>query len=346
VADTLEVRTEPDVKVESTVKAELTVKDLLDAGLHFGHQTRRWNPKMKRYIFDKRNGIHIIDLTKSLEKLIEAQRFVQNVIANGQSILFVGTKKQAQQVVQDVAVQCGQHYVTTRWLGGTLTNRQTLNKSIRRMQDLQKMVDDGSINKVPKKEAARMRHDLEKLDKNLSGLAKMTQLPGALFVVDIIREAIAVKEATKLGIPVVAMVDTNCDPDPIARVIPGNDDAIRAIKIIAESMMAPIKAGNADYSKVAVQINAAREAAAAEDAARGVSQGGGDDRKGPRRRSGPGGGGQRPGGGGGSRSGGGAGGAGGPKRRTTGGAAGGARKPAGEAKTEKAAAPAAEAPKA
>ena len=214
------------------VRQDLTVQDLLEAGLHFGHQTRRWNPKMRRYIFDKRNGIHIIDLEKSLGLLKEAMKFVQDTIAVGRPVLFVGTKKQAQQQVQETAIACRQPYVTTRWLGGTLTNRQTILKSIKRMKDLQKSFEDGSVNKFPKKEISRMKNDLEKLQKNLGGIADMTELPGAVFIVDICREAIAVAEAQRLGIPVIAIVDTNGDPDPVQHVIPGNDDAIRAIKLI------------------------------------------------------------------------------------------------------------------
>ena len=231
----------------------VSVKDLLDAGLHFGHQTKRWNPKMKRYIFDKRNGIHIIDLTKSAVMLEQAMQFVYDTAVTGRRILFVGTKKQAQQVIKDAAVSGGQPYVTQRWLGGTLTNSITIRRSVKRMRDLQALEKKDAFATMHKKEASVLRHELEKLSRNLSGVADMSELPGALFVVDIAREAIAVKEANKLKIPVVAIVDTNCDPDPIDYVIPGNDDAIRAIKLVATAVAETVRRGADEYAKVAAE---------------------------------------------------------------------------------------------
>ena len=241
---------------------DITIRDLLDAGLHFGHQTKRWNPKMKRYIFDKRNGIHIIDLSQSLAALKKALDFVREVVLRGDSLLFVGTKKQAQQIVQEVAVSSGQHYVTTRWLGGAMTNSATIRKSVKRMREIEAIEKNDNFASMHKKEASRMRHELEKLRRNLSGIANMVDNPGAMFVVDINREAIAVAEANKLGIPVIAVVDTNCNPDPIRHVIPGNDDAIRAITLITRAMAYVIRQANEEYSKVAAQLNKKREEAA------------------------------------------------------------------------------------
>ena len=236
------------------------VRDLLEAGLHFGHQTKRWNPKMKRYIFDKRSGIHIIDLAKSLVKLNEALEFVHDTVASGRKLLLVGTKKQAQQVVKELATEYGQHYVTNRWLGGTLTNSVTIRNSVRRMRELEKLEEDGSFATMHKKEASSMRRELEKLRKNLSGVADMSALPGALFVVDINRESIAVAEANKLNIPVIAIVDTNCDPDPIEYVIPGNDDAIRAVKLVAASLADTLKKASEEYARIAAEIARKKEA--------------------------------------------------------------------------------------
>jgi small subunit ribosomal protein S2 len=242
--------------------SELTVKDLLDAGLHFGHQTKRWNPKMKPYVFDKKGGIHIIDLTKSLEQLQKALEFVYGVAARGKKVLFVGTKKQAQQCVKDAAVSCNMPYVEARWLGGTLTNSQTIRKRIKYLRELNQMEQNGTFDKMPKKEVARLRHELEKLRKNLTGIADLEGVPGAMFVVDINREAIAVMEANRLHIPVVAVVDTNCNPDPVDYPIPGNDDAIRAIKLIATALAGAIGTGLSEYSKVAV-MEATESAASA-----------------------------------------------------------------------------------
>ncbi len=260
---------------------KLSVRDLLDAGLHFGHQTKRWNPKMKRYIFDKRNGIHIIDLTQSVKQLEAAVDFVYNITVTGKTILFVGTKKQAQQVIKDAAVGSNQPYVTMRWLGGTLTNSITIRKSVKRMRELEALEKNNQFAGIHKKEASMMRHELEKLRHNLSGVADMVEQPGAVFVVDIGREAIAVKEAKKLGIPVIAIVDTNGDPDPIDYVIPGNDDAIRAIKQVTGAIAEAARRGNEEYSKVAVEIAKKRDAEKAEaDAKRPAQQ----DRTEPRGR--------------------------------------------------------------
>jgi len=237
------------------VPADITVKDLLDAGLHFGHQTKRWNPKMKPFVFDKRNGIHIIDLTKTLEQLEKAKQFVYETAARGRPILFVGTKKQAQQVTKEIATECGQPFVSTRWLGGTLTNSTTIRKRIKYMRQVEKMEQDGDFDKMPKKEVAVLRHELEKLRKNLSGLATMDDKPGAMFVIDINREAIAVAEANRLHIPVIAIVDTNTDPGPVDYPIPGNDDAIRGIRLIADVLAASIAKGASEYSKIAAEEN-------------------------------------------------------------------------------------------
>ena len=258
------------------VPADVSVKDLLDAGLHFGHQTKRWNPKMKPFVFDKRNGIHIIDLTKTLEQLEKAKQFVYETAARGRPILFVGTKKQAQQVTKDLASSCGQPYVSTRWLGGTLTNSQTIRKRIKYMHTVEKMEKDGDFDKMPKKEVAVLRHELEKLRKNLSGLSTMADKPGAMFVIDVNREAIAIAEANRLHIPVIAIVDTNCNPDPVDYPIPGNDDAIRGIRLIAGALTASISKGASEYSKIAAEENKKREAE--------QGQGGGDNRpSGPRK---------------------------------------------------------------
>jgi small subunit ribosomal protein S2 len=250
------------VATTEELRPDLTVRDLLEAGLHFGHQTKRWNPKMKRFIFDKRNGIHIIDLSQSFALLEQALAFVTQLAANGKTVLLVGTKKQAQQVIKEVAAAAAQPSVTTRWLGGTLTNISTIRRSVKRMRELDEIEKNGVLAAMHKKEASMVRHELEKLRRNLTGIADMTALPGALFVVDVIREAIAVKEANRLGIPVVAIVDTNCDPDPINYVIPGNDDAIRAIRLVAAKVGDAIRLGAQEYAKVAAELARKREAAA------------------------------------------------------------------------------------
>ena len=214
----------------------VSMKQLLEAGVHFGHQTRRWNPKMARYIFTERNGIYIIDLQKTIKKMEEAYMFVRDVAANGDSVLFVGTKKQAGESIKEEAERAGAHYVNARWLGGMLTNFKTIRQRIQRLEQLRKMQEDGTFDRLPKKEVGKLELEIEKLEKYLGGIKTMNKLPGALFIVDPRKERIAVAEAKKLGIPIVAIVDTNCDPDEIDYVIPGNDDAIRAVKLIASTM--------------------------------------------------------------------------------------------------------------
>ena len=216
--------------------AVISMKQLLEAGVHFGHQTRRWNPKMATYIFTERNGIYIIDLQKTVKKLEEAYFFVRDMAASGESILFVGTKKQAQDAIKEEAERCGQFYVNARWLGGMLTNFKTMRTRIARLNQLQKMQEDGTFDLLPKKEVIKLQLEIAKLEKYLGGVKEMKKLPGALFVVDSRKEKNAIAEARKLGIPIVAIVDTNCDPDEIDYVIPGNDDAIRAIKLISQTM--------------------------------------------------------------------------------------------------------------
>ncbi len=216
--------------------AVVSMKSLLEAGVHFGHHTRRWNPKMARYIFTERNGIYIIDLQKTVKKLDEAYYFIRDIAANGESVLFVGTKKQAQDAIKTEAERCGQFYVNTRWLGGMMTNFKTIQKRIERLVQLQTMEADGTFDLLPKKEVIKLRLEIERLEKYLGGIKEMKKLPGAIFVVDPRKERIVIAEARKLGIPIVAIVDTNCDPDEIDYVIPGNDDAIRAIKLISQTM--------------------------------------------------------------------------------------------------------------
>ncbi|MFP4037809.1 MAG: 30S ribosomal protein S2 [Desulfobacteraceae bacterium] len=210
----------------------VSMKQLLEAGVHFGHQTRRWNPKMKPYIFGARNGIHIIDLQKTVKLFDKAYSFIVNTVADGYSVLFVGTKKQAHDSIIEESERCGMFYVVNRWLGGTLTNFQTIRKSIARLKELEAMKRDGTMNRYTKKEALEMEREMAKLDKNLGGIKNMDELPGAVFIVDPKKEHIAVREARRLGIPVVAIADTNCDPDEIDYIIPGNDDAIRAIRLV------------------------------------------------------------------------------------------------------------------
>ena len=213
--------------------AVISMKQLLEAGVHFGHQTRRWNPKMAQYIFTERNGIYIIDLQKTVRKIDEAYMFVRDIAMEGKSLLFVGTKKQAQESIEAEAKRCGMFYVNNRWLGGTLTNFRTMQTRIKRLNDIDAMEKNGQFDVLPKKEVIKLCAEREKLLKNLGGIREMKKLPGALFIVDPRKERIAVAEARTLGIPIVAIVDTNCDPDEIDYVIPGNDDAIRAVKLIA-----------------------------------------------------------------------------------------------------------------
>ena len=214
----------------------VSMKSLLEAGVHFGHQTRRWNPKMARYIFTERNGIYIIDLQKTVKCLEEAYMFVRDVAAQGGEVLFVGTKKQAMDSVKEEAIRAEAHFVNARWLGGMMTNFKTIRRRIARLEQLRTMQEDGTFDVLPKKEVVKLNLEIEKLEKFLGGIKNMKKLPGALFIVDPKKEKIAVAEAKKLGIPVVAIVDTNCDPDEIDYVIPGNDDAIRAVKLIAQTI--------------------------------------------------------------------------------------------------------------
>ena len=213
--------------------AVVSMKQLLEAGVHFGHQTRRWNPKMAEYIYAERNGIYIIDLQKTVRKMDEAYKAVAGIIADGGEMLFVGTKKQAQESIKEEALRCGMYYVNERWLGGMLTNFKTMQGRVQRLRDLERMQTDGTMAMLPKKEVAKLEHEMEKLQRNLGGVKGMKRLPNVIFIVDARKEHIAIQEARNLGIPLVGIVDTNCDPDEIDFVIPGNDDAIRAVKLIA-----------------------------------------------------------------------------------------------------------------
>ena len=213
--------------------AVISMKQLLEAGVHFGHQTRRWNPKMAEYIFAERNGIYIIDLQKTVKKVEEAYTAVADIVKDGGEILFVGTKKQAQDSIKEEAQRCGMYYVNERWLGGMLTNFSTVKTRIARLKELDAMIEDGTMDLLPKKEVAKLMHEKEKLDRNIGGIKEMTRIPDCIFIVDPRKERIAVQEAHNLNIPIVAIVDTNCDPEEIDYVIPGNDDAIRAVKLIA-----------------------------------------------------------------------------------------------------------------
>ncbi len=221
----------------------VSMKQLLEAGVHFGHQTRRWNPKMKEYIFTERNGIYIIDLQKTVKKVEEAYSFIREVAANGQDVLFVGTKKQAQDAIREEAERVNMFFVNNRWLGGMLTNFKTIRRRIDRLSQLHKMEEDGTFDLLPKKEVSKLKVETEKLEKFLGGIKDLKRLPGAMFVVDPRKEKIAIAEAKRLNIPVVAIVDTNCDPDEVDYVIPGNDDAIRAVKLIAGAMADAILEG-------------------------------------------------------------------------------------------------------
>ena len=238
----------------------ISMKQLLEAGVHFGHQTRRWNPKMAPYIFTERNGIHIIDLQKSVGKIDEAYNAVSEIAAQGGTILFVGTKKQAQDAVKAEAERCGMYYVNERWLGGMLTNFKTIRSRIERLKQIETMAEDGTFDVLPKKEVAVLLHEKEKLDRNLGGIKEMTRIPDVMFVVDPRKEKIAIQEAHILGIPVVAIVDTNCDPEEADYPIPGNDDAIRAVKLIAATI------GNAVIEGRQGEQNAVETEAAAEEA--------------------------------------------------------------------------------
>jgi len=229
--------------------AVVTMKELLEAGVHFGHQTRRWNPKMKPYIFGSRNGIYIIDLQKTVRLFQDAYQFVVQAVSSGETVLFVGTKPQAADIIREESQRCGMYYVNHRWLGGMLTNFKTIRLRIDRLKELDAMFEDGATSRFPKKEVLRLARERDKLQKNLSGIKEMSHLPGALFVVDTQKERIAVAEANRLGIPVVAIVDTNCDPDPIDYPIPGNDDAIRAVKLITSRIADACIEGRQKYEE-------------------------------------------------------------------------------------------------
>ena len=242
--------------------AVVSMKQLLEAGVHFGHQTRRWNPKMAPYIYTERNGIYIIDLQKTVKKLEEAYNFVRDLSANGGNVLFVGTKKQAQDAIREEAARCGGYYVNARWLGGMLTNFRTMRTRIDRLAQLRKMEEDGTFAMLPKKEVIKHQGEIEKLEKYLGGVKEMKKLPAALFIVDPRKERNAIAEARKLNIPIVAIVDTNCDPDEIDYVIPGNDDAIRAIRLIASAMAnAAIEGRQGEDAAEAAEVPAAETAA-------------------------------------------------------------------------------------
>ncbi len=256
----------------------VTMKQLLEAGVHFGHQTRRWNPKMEPYIFGERNGIHIIDLRQTLEEIQRAQAFVKDLVANGGLVLFVGTKKQAQPAILEAAEMAKMPYVNFRWLGGMLTNFKTINKRIYYMKELVRMEESGDMDQLPKKERLRLRRELAKLDRTLGGVSEMEKSPAAVFIVDLNVEHIAVKEAARLGIPVIALVDSNCDPDHIDFVIPGNDDAIRAASLVANAIAEACVEGReiaeagAKEAAAAEAAAEAAEAAAAAEAAEGETE--------------------------------------------------------------------------
>ncbi|MYL48667.1 30S ribosomal protein S2 [Halobacillus litoralis] len=240
----------------------ISMKQLLEAGVHFGHQTRRWNPKMKKYIFTERNGIYIIDLQKTVKKVDEAYNYVKEVAADGGNVLFVGTKKQAQDTVRDEATRCGMYYINQRWLGGTLTNFETIRKRINRLKDIERMEEDGTFDVLPKKETVDMLKEKDRLVKFLGGIKEMKSLPDAMFVIDPRKERIAIAEAHKLNIPVVGIVDTNCDPDEIDYVIPANDDAIRAVKLLTSKMAdAVLEAKQGEETETTEETEAAVEAA-------------------------------------------------------------------------------------
>jgi small subunit ribosomal protein S2 len=243
------------------------MKELLEAGVHFGHQVRRWNPKMKEYIFGERNGIYIIDLQKTQRMFRDAIQFVSNLMAEdrGKTVLFVGTKRQAQDAIREEATRAGQYYINQRWLGGLLTNFQTVQKSIRRLKDLEAMQTDGRYEKFQKKERIKLDRERESLDKNLSGIKSMTRLPDTIFIIDVRKEEIAVAEANRLGIPVVAVVDTNCSPDGIDYVIPGNDDALRAVRLFASRIADAILEGQQVVTEGGEEAEAAGEAGAADE---------------------------------------------------------------------------------
>ncbi len=259
--------------------AKITINDLLEAGVHFGHQTKRWNPKMKPYIFGTRHGVTIFDLTVTLRSLAQACEFLRETAMNNRGILFVGTKRQSQELVREAAEQTQMFHMCDRWLGGTLTNNAVIMRRARRLVEMRRMVADGEVEKMPNKEASNLRRELRKLEQSLSGIVSMRRLPGALIVADIERDNIAVREASRLGIPVVAIVDSNCDPDLVDYVIPGNDDAVRSIKVLLSALVSAINEGRSQAVKIEEPTAAEQEAAdqAAEAAAARPSQ-----RRGPR----------------------------------------------------------------
>ena len=242
--------------------AVVSMKQLLEAGVHFGHQTRRWNPKMARFIFTERNGIYIIDLQKTVKKMDEAYNFVRDLAAEGGKVLFVGTKKQAQESIKNEAERCNQYFVNERWLGGMLTNFQTIEKRVKRLKTLEKQAEDGTFEILPKKEVTLLKHEMEKLQKYLGGIKDMKKLPDALFIIDPKKEEIAVSEARKLHIPIIATVDTNCDPDVIDYPIPANDDAIRAVKLLTGKIADAVLEGEQTEEGAAEGAEAAEEKAA------------------------------------------------------------------------------------
>ena len=261
--------------------ANITMKELLEAGVHFGHQTKRWNPKMKEFIFGERNGIYIIDLQKTLKMFKDASKYVQDLAAGGKTVLFVGTKRQAQDAIAEEATRCGMFYINQRWLGGLLTNWVTVQKSVKRLKELDDMATDGRYELLPKKEVIKLERERKHLQANLAGIKNMNRLPDAIFVIDSNKEQIAVKEARKLGIPVVAVVDTNCDPSEVDYVIPGNDDALRAIRLFASKVAESIVEGSQvatdkQGAEIASAVAAQPAEAAAEGEAAAVAEGGED----------------------------------------------------------------------
>ena len=275
------METQQDTQTQAQAMAAasgITMRQLLEAGVHFGHQTKRWNPKMKPYIFGARNGIYIIDLQKTVTMARSAFRFVADITARGGSVLFVGTKKQAQDVIREEAARAGQFFVTSRWLGGTLTNFKTIKQGIDRLKTLEKMSEDGTFERLPKKEVAQLDREREKLEKNLGGVKDMAKLPRCVFIIDPKKEHIAIHEATRLGIPVIGLVDTNCDPDGIDFVIPGNDDAIRSIKLFTSKIADACLEGAARYRASGAAERDEQEEREGRDDRRDR-----DDRRGPRR---------------------------------------------------------------
>jgi small subunit ribosomal protein S2 len=255
---------EEKTKIGGKSMSEITMKQMLEAGLHFGHQTRRWNPKMKPYIFAPRNGIYIINLDKSIRLFRKAYEYILNETSKGGYVLFVGTKRQAQAIIKEEAERCGMYFINHRWLGGTLTNFQTIKKGVDRLKSIEAMQEDGSINKFPKKEVLLMEKERGKLQRNIGGIKNMRSLPAAVFVIDPNKEQIAVKEANKLNIPVIALADTNCSPDGISYIIPGNDDAIRAIKLITAALADAVLDGRSQLKEKDAVVEEMVEQAMAE----------------------------------------------------------------------------------